>query len=176
MGFISNQTGELISDIEHQMMSRAYQAAQALKKAELQVLRGQGGGRRYRVPGTYREKRVTVGQITDKNGKTRRKTRGTGEYEYHKYKRGVYYSASPPGRPPAVRTGAYRLSYKPRSEQKARNVYRSLIESGLSVNGWNLGNLLENGTSKMAPRPHDERIIQKALPEISRIYNRPFMR
>ena len=43
MGFISNQTGELISDIEHQMMSRAYQAAQALKKAELQVLRGQGG-------------------------------------------------------------------------------------------------------------------------------------
>ena len=32
MGFISNQTGELISDIEHQMMSRAYQAAQALKR------------------------------------------------------------------------------------------------------------------------------------------------
>ena len=71
MGFISNQTGELISDIEHQMMSRAYQAAQALKKAELQVLRGQGGGRRYRVPGT-----------------------------------GASYTASAPGQPPAVRTGA----------------------------------------------------------------------
>lgn len=141
MGFISNQTGELISDIEHQMMSRAYQAAQALKKAELQVLRGQGGGRRYRVPGT-----------------------------------GASCTASAPGQPPAVRTGAYRSSYAPRAEQKSGNVYRSLIESGLSVNGWNLGNLLENGTSKMAPRPHDERIIQKALPEISRIYNRPFMR
>ena len=137
MGFISNRTGELISDIEHQMMSRAYQAAQALKKAELQVL----GGRRYRVPGT-----------------------------------GASYTASAPGQPPAVRTGAYRSSYVPRAEQKSGNVYRSLIESGLSVNGWNLGNLLENGTSKMAPRPHDERIIQKALPEISRIYNRPFMR
>lgn len=141
MGFIGNQTGELISDIEHQMMSRAYQAAQALKKAELQVLRGQGGGRRYRVPGT-----------------------------------GASYTASAPGQPPAVRTGAYRSSYVPRAEQKSGNVYRSLIESGLSVNGWNLGNLLENGTSKMAPRPHDEHIIQKALPEISRIYNRSFMR
>lgn len=123
------------------MMSRAYQAAQALKKAELQVLRGQGGGRRYRVPGT-----------------------------------GASYTASAPGQPPAVWTGAYRSSYVPRAEQKSGNVYRSLIESGLSVNGWNLGNLLENGTSKMAPRPHDERIIQKALPEISRIYNRSFMR
>ena len=105
------------------------------------MLRGQGGGRRYRVPGT-----------------------------------GASYTASAPGQPPAVRTGAYRSSYVPRDEQKSGNVYRSLIESGLSVNGWNLGNLLENGTSKMAPRPHDERIIQKALPEISRIYNRSFMR
>ena len=84
MGFISNRTGELISDIEHQMMSRAYQAAQALKKAELQVLRGQGGGRRYRVPGT-----------------------------------GAFYTASAPGQPPAVRTGAYRSSYVPRAEQKS---------------------------------------------------------
>lgn len=140
MGFISNRTGELISDIEHQMMSRAYQAAQALKKAELQVLRGQGGGRRYRVPGS-----------------------------------GASYVASAPGQPPAVRTGAYRLSYVPRAEQKSGNVYRSLIESGLGVNGWNLGNLLENGTRKMAPRPHDKRIIESALPEIGRIYNRPFV-
>lgn len=141
MGFINSRVDSITDDIERQMMSRAYQAAQALKKAELQVLRGQGGGRRYRVSGT-----------------------------------GASYTASAPGQPPAVRTGAYRSSYAPRSEQKSGNVYRSLIESGLSVNGWNLGNLLENGTSKMAPRPHDERIIQKALPEISRIYNRPFMR
>lgn len=86
------------------------------------------------------------------------------------------YHASAPGQPPAVRTGAYRKFFIPRAERKGGYTYRASIESSLTVNGYNLGNLLEHGTSKMAPRPHDERIIQKALPEIGRIYNRSFMR
>lgn len=141
MGFIIQSTEKLTRGIEMQMISRAYRAAEALKKAELQTLRGQCSGRRYRVPGTK-----------------------------------VFYNASAPGQPPAVRTGAYRKSFLTRARNEGNGVFRSSIESPLSVNGWNLGNLLENGTSKMAPRPHDERIIEKALPEIRRIYNRPFTR
>ena len=141
MGFIIQSTENLTRGIEMQMISRAYRAAEALKKAELQTLRGQGRGRRYRVPGTK-----------------------------------VFYNASAPGQPPAVRTGAYRISFLTRARNEGNGLFRSSIESGLSVNGWNLGNLLENGTRKMAPRPHDERIIEKAAPEIKRIYSQPFTR
>ena len=49
MGFINNRVNWITDDIERQMMSRADQAAQALKKAELLVLRGQGGGRQAHV-------------------------------------------------------------------------------------------------------------------------------
>lgn len=141
MGFIIQSTEKLTRGIEMQMISRAYRAAGALKKAELQTLRGQGSGRRYRVPGTK-----------------------------------VFYNASAPGQPPAVRTGAYRISFLARARNEGNGVFRSSVESGLSVNGWNLGNLLEDGTRKMAPRPHDERIIEKAAPEIIRIYSQPFTR
>lgn len=42
------------TEVQHQMESRSYRAANELRNSALMVLRGQRGGRRYRVPGTKR--------------------------------------------------------------------------------------------------------------------------
>lgn len=139
-GSLEKSAQECVDKIKSQMESRAYRGANELRNASLLVLRGQGGGRRYRVPGTKR-----------------------------------YYTASAPGSPPAVRTGAFRLSWQP-SAHVMFGSYISRVESERRTdNGrYVLGELLENGTSKMAPRPHHERIQEKALPEIMRIYEEPY--
>jgi len=131
-------TKEIIQNIEHQLERRAHLGANELRNAALIILRGQGSGRRYRVPGTKR-----------------------------------YYTASAPGSPPAVRTGAFRLSWQPTS-RVVMNSYFSRIESDLQVNGYTLGRLLEDGTKKMAARPHHEKIQEKAEPAIQKIYDQPY--
>lgn len=86
------------------------------------------------------------------------------------------YQASAPGQPPAVRTGAFRLSWQP-SAHVMFGSYISRIESDLQVGtkrSYTLGDLLENGTSKMAPRPHHDKILEKAEPEIVKIYSRDY--
>ena len=137
---LSAVTDDYLDKIEQQMEGRAYRGANELRNAALQVLRGQGGGRQYTIPGTKRK-----------------------------------YTASAPGSPPAVRTGAFRLSWQP-SANVAFGSYISRVESELRVsNGrYILGQLLEDGTSKMAPRPHQDKIKEKALPEIRRIYDEPY--
>ena len=132
---------KICTDIKHQMESRAVDAANELRNAELEILRGQRGGRIYGVPGTKKR-----------------------------------YQASAPGQPPAVRTGAFRLSWKPQAYVMFGS-YISRIESDLQVGtkrSYTLGDLLENGTSKMAPRPHQDKILEKAEPEIMRIYARDY--
>lgn len=132
---------EITTGIRHQMEGRAYTAANELRNAELQILRGQRGGRVYGVPGTKRR-----------------------------------YQASAPGQPPAVRTGAFRLSWQP-SAHVLFGSYISRIESSLQVGtrrSYTLGELLENGTSKMAARPHQDKILEKAEPEIVKIYARSY--
>ena len=130
---------EIAETIRHEMERRAYLGANELKNAELQVIRGQGGGRRYRVAGT-----------------------------------GKFYQASAPGQPPAVRTGAFRNSWQPKA-LVGGGTYISQIETTLTVSGkYNLGQLLEYGTSKMAPRPHHDKILEKAEPKIVRIYSQPY--
>lgn len=47
-------TENINEEIQKQMGSRAYRAANELRNSALMVLRGQRGGRRYRVPGTKR--------------------------------------------------------------------------------------------------------------------------
>lgn len=42
------------TEVQRQMESRSYRAANELRNSALMVLRGQRGGRRYRVPGTKR--------------------------------------------------------------------------------------------------------------------------
>lgn len=137
--------------IKQQMERRSYLVANELRNNALQVLRGQRSGRRYKVPGTYRRQRD--------------KTDG-------KMKNGRYYTASAPGEPPAVRTGTFRLSW-----QATANVvygsYYSRIESDLRTESggkYTLGEILENGTSRMAPRPYQDEILEKTKPYILRIY------
>lgn len=142
------------ADIKHQMEGRAWKAALALRNSSQLVLRGQRSGRRYKVPGTFRRQRD--------------KTDG-------KMKNGRYYTASAPGEPPAVRTGTFRNSWQPTSLVSDER-YISKIESDVKTdNGKHtLGEVLENGTSRMAPRPHHDRILQHAERTIVRIYEQPY--
>ena len=90
---------------------------------------------------------------------------------------GATYKASVPGQPPAVRTGAFRLSWGTHVHVEKSGVhFRAVaaIESGERAGGYLLGELLENGTSKMAPRPYKEKIKAKAMPKIKQIYAAPF--
>lgn len=86
-----------------------------------------------------------------------------------------HYTASAPGQRPAQRTGAFRLSWHP-SVPAAENPYIARIESDLTTDrgGYVLGELLENGTSRMAPRPYKDEIVEKARPAIKKIYKEPY--
>lgn len=126
--------------------SRGYRAANELRNASQLVLRGQRSGRRYRVPGTK-----------------------------------SYYTASAPGEPPAVRTGAFRVGWQAKQEVTSWSgtdvAVRSYIESNTRTdNGkYLLGSILEDGSSRMAPRPYKEKIQEKALPKIKKIYQEPYL-
>ena len=144
----------IAEDIQHQMERRSFLAANELRNASQLVLRGQRSGRRYKVPGTFRRQR-------DKSD--------------GKWKNGRYYTASAPGEPPAVRTGAFRMSWQP-SARVVYGTYVSRIESDIRTdNGrYNLGSILEEGTSRMAPRPHQDLILEKAEPKIVKIYSESY--
>lgn len=87
-----------------------------------------------------------------------------------------YYTASAPGEPPAVRTGIYRMSWMPFTQirEGGEITVLSRVESRYKVNGRVLGDMLERGTSKMAPRPHFEEIEKKSEQKAMRIYNEPY--
>lgn len=85
----------------------------------------------------------------------------------------AYYTASAPGEPPAVRTGAFRLSWQP----------EALIEDGkytssIKTNQNQLADWLENGTpgGQMAPRPYHDRILADVEPKSVRIYSEPYFK
>ena len=126
---------DTVQKIKKQVEARSYQVANELRNSAFHVMRGKGGGRRYKVPGTK-----------------------------------SYYSASAPGEPPAVRSGAYRNSLKP-TAFKSGDLYTSRLESSMFYADW-----LENGTpgGQMAPRPHHERILKHTEPEAVRIYSAPY--
>lgn len=84
----------------------------------------------------------------------------------------AYYRASAPGEVPAVRTGVFRLSWKPKASRDGDS-YKSIIQSTYKVGGRKkhvLGEMLEHGTSRMAPRPHHQKILDEAQPRLHRIY------
>lgn len=80
------------------------------------------------------------------------------------------YTASAPGEPPAVRTGTFRNSWRPRTYAFGDS-YFSIIDSDVFYADW-----LENGTpgGQMAPRPHHDRILKDAEPKIHKIYSEPY--
>ena len=147
--------------ISQGVRARAYPVANELRNASQLVLRGRRSGRRYRVPGTY--------------SRRRHRDKTTGRMVH-----GRYYTASAPGEPPAVRTGAFRNSWQAKTETHLgtnnKVSTRPYIQSRVRTdNGkYILGEVLENGTGKMAPRPYKEKIQQKALPHIRRIYKAPY--
>lgn len=89
---------------------------------------------------------------------------GRGGRKYGKHR------ASAPGEPPAVWSGTFRLSWKPRTYAFGTS-YFSIIDSDVWYADW-----LENGTpgGQMAPRPHHDLIQQDALPQIVAIYDEPY--
>ena len=145
---------QIVENIKQEMERRSYLAANELRNSALQVLCGQRRGRRYKVPGTYRK------QLDKATGKKRN---------------GRYYTASAPGEPPAVRTGVFRMSWQP-TAQVVYGSYISRIESDARTDNerYNLGEILENGTSRMAPRPYVDRILEKSEPGIVKIYAEPY--
>lgn len=146
--------GQITDQIQHEMERRSVLAANELRNASQLVLRGQRSGRRYKVPGTYRRQRDKVSG---------------------KMKNGRYYTASAPGEPPAVRTGAFRMSWQP-TARVVFGSYISRIESDIQAGPYNLGELLEDGTpgGQMAPRPYQDAILEKAKGPILKIYNEPY--
>lgn len=151
---LEHEVEQFTDSIRHQMERRAYLAANEMRNASQLVLRGQRSGRRYKVPGTYRKQRDKV------DGKI---------------KRGRYYTASAPGEPPAVRTGVFRMSWQPTSHVVFGSYISRISSDVMTDNGkYNLGEILENGTPKMDPRPFEEPIMEKAKNKILRIYNAPY--
>lgn len=151
----------LVAQAGQEVKSRGVRTANELRTASNHVLSGQRHGRRYRVPGTY--------------SKRRRRDKTTG-----RLRSGVYYTASAPGEPPAVRTGAFRVGWKQRAYTEDLgggecNV-RGVIESDQRAGKYLLGELLEEGTRRMAPRPYKQRVIDRALPKVIRIYKEPYFR
>ena len=137
---------ELKAQIRQEMASRSYRAANELRNAAIDVLKGQRSGRRYRVPTTKR-----------------------------------YYTASAPGEPPASRTGVFRNGWQPFTARygdefisKIENTIHTGEYPGATGRSYLLGELLEGGTSRMAPRLHHDRIKEKAEPKIVRIYDLPY--
>lgn len=146
IGVIVNKT---VEEIEQKAMKRGYQAANVLTNEVKKVLSGQRSGRIYKVKKT--------------GGKSK--------------KSGVVYTASAPGEPPAVRFGTLRTSFKRRTyaEQNGKElIVHAITESDLQVNGYLLGDLLENGTKKIAPRPYKQKTIDAALPKITEIFSKNY--
>lgn len=146
----------IVEDVEDQiiahMMRAGFKSSLELKNASLLVLRGQRHGRRYNVPGTGRV--------------TYNKRNKTAKVSYRKY------TASAPGEAPAVRTSAFRLGWSPytRVTENGRVVTSSIRNSQKVKNGELLGDILEHGTRRMAPRPYKKQVLEKAMPKIRRHY------
>lgn len=127
-----------VTNINRKVVSRGVRAVNAIRNAELEVLKGQRSGRVYRKPFSK-----------------------------------ATYTASAPGEPPARRTGNLRMHWN--GQVKSENASGggvaivAELESQEPYAGY-----LENGTSKMAPRPFVDKIKEEAMPEIQKIYSEPY--
>ena len=130
---------EQVADINRKVLSRGVRAVNAIRNAELEVLKGQRSGRVYRKPFTKRAR----------------------------------YTASAPGEPPARRTGNLRMHWNGQVKSENTSNGGGAIAAELESQE-RYAPFLENGTTKMKPRPFVERIKEKAAPEIKKIYSEPY--
>lgn len=136
----------ITDQITNQMKSRGTRACNELVTAKNSVLRGSRSGRQYRKPNTN-----------------------------------AFYTASAPGEPPAVRTGQYRREWNERTYSEGGGSSLTVIAEIKSTvrtddGKRNLGNLLEKGSDggQLKPRPHKDKIIEKANPKITSIFKEPY--
>ena len=155
---VAVKVSEMTADINHQALSRGTRAVNALRNAELEVLRGQRSGKVYKKPYTH--------------GKATKATKELSREYGHKLRGGQLYRASAPGEAPARRSGNLRLHWS--GDVESRNKPDGGIEVLAELeSGEKYAYYLEEGKRKKK-RPFIEKIKEKALPEIERIYNRPF--
>lgn len=127
-----------VTNINRKVVSRGVRAVNAIRNAELEVLKGQRSGRVYRNPHSK-----------------------------------ATYTASAPGEPPARRTGNLRMHWNGQVKSENSSGGGVAIIAELESQEPYAG-ILENGSSKMAARPFTEKIKEKAMPEIQRIYGEPY--
>lgn len=135
---VSVKVSKMTADVDRKVLSRGVRTINALRNAELEVLKGQRSGRVYRKP----------------------------------YTKKATYTASAPGEAPARRTGALRLHWK--GDVEERETSRGIGVTAVLESDEKYAYGLENGTSKMAPRPFVEKIKEKAKPEIQKIFSEPY--
>ena len=156
---LSSVVSDLVGEAGREVKARAFRTSNELQNQLNNVMRGERHGRRYKVPGTYKRQKDPV----------------TG-----KMRNGVYYTASAPGEPPAVRTGAFRASWHRRTYAEELDGHNfnvhGVTESDLHVGKHLLGDILDEGTGRMAPRPYKQRVIDAAMPKIQKIYTEPYFR
>lgn len=151
---------EQTENINRQVLSRGVRAVNAIRNAQLEVLKGQRSGRVYKKPGTYGKKpSKSTRELINEYG---RKLRG-----------GQLYRASAPGEPPARRTGNLRLHWNGQAKKGADSGQGVTVVAELESQE-KYAVRLEEGTSKMAARPFVERIKEKAKTEIEKIYREPY--
>lgn len=146
------KVSEVTADISRQVKSRGVRAVNAIRDAELRVLKGQRSGRVYRKP------------YTGSKSKEERKKL--------KYKPPMY-TASAPGEPPARRTGNLRMHWNGQVKSENAPGGGTIVVAELESQEPYAASL-ENGTSKMAPRPFVEKIKEEAAPEIQKIYSESY--
>ena len=127
-----------VTNINRKVVSRGVRAVNAIRNAELEVLKGQRSGKVYRKPFSK-----------------------------------ATYTASAPGEPPARRTGNLRMHWNGQVKSENSSGGGVAIIAELESQEPYAG-ILENGSSKMAARPFTEKIKEKAMPEIQRIYSEPY--
>ena len=132
------KVNEIKEGISRQVASRGARAVNALRNAELEVLKGQRSGKVYRKP----------------------------------YTKKATYTASAPGEAPAKRTGNLRLHWNGDVKVDG-NSKNGVTVSAVLESQEKYAVCLEKGMG-MAPRPFVDKIIEKAEPEIKKIYIEPF--
>lgn len=97
---------------------------------------------------------------------------------YRKPNTKANYRASAPGEPPAIRTGNFRVRWQPKSYAEGNSVHSEIYNNARtdSKNGksYLLGEVLEEGTKKMAPRPYKEKILEGTRKKALRKYSEPY--